>query len=179
MTKGEVNIILETDGIAHCNTLNGEKKKILFVAYFYPPISGTGLPGSQRIVRFVRNMESKDIHVLTLRERAYPDYMEVDTKKERFVKNEHIVRTGVFDYFSIAVKLKASFQKVFKSTGVDVEKKCSQKGDDAIGQKEDASKLSGRGIKDIVSMLLRYPDFASPWLIPAFLRGLRLIKKRK
>ena len=40
-------------------------KNILFIAYFYPPISSTGVPGAMRSVKFIRNLSNGECHVLT------------------------------------------------------------------------------------------------------------------
>lgn len=39
--------------------------RVLFIAYFYPPTESTGVPGSMRTVKFIRNLGNGERHVLT------------------------------------------------------------------------------------------------------------------
>ncbi len=40
-------------------------KKVLFIAYFFPPVVSTNVPGAMRTIKFLRNLVNGEFHVLT------------------------------------------------------------------------------------------------------------------
>ena len=146
--------------------------KILFIAYFYPPVSGTGLPGAQRVVKFVRYMKNRETYVLTVSPDAYPDYMAKDNAIKLPVKNEQILRTAVCDIFAVLLKIRSFFKK---NPANDLTANNSPIRKIPATSKHGSSRY--KKIKDVVSTFATYPDFAAPWLFPGFFQGLKIIRK--
>ena len=150
-------------------------KNILFVAYFYPPVSSGGIPAIQRAIRFIRYLNISSFHVLTVKPNCYPTYLGLDSKIQLPVKNEIIHRTGTIDLNNFLLKIRSSIAKSPKAV---------MKNEPNYGQKETNSKDVKRvsfntKVKEIISKILNYPDFACPWLIPAVYKGLKVIQKHK
>lgn len=147
------------------------KKRILFIAYFFPPVAGTGLPGSQRVVRIIKNLIKYDAVILTIKPDKYPFYFKIN-KNTQMVLNAIAYRTGVIDFFSY-------FLKIRKRMGKLICKKNHELTVNSASKKNNVNKNEIKNIKDIVSDILTYPDFAYAWIIPAIVNGLRVLRKEK
>jgi glycosyltransferase involved in cell wall biosynthesis len=152
---------------------NYSNKRVLFIAYFYPPVSGSGLPGVQRIIKFIRNFKKMESYVLTLNPDAYPEYMSMSESLVLPIKNEEIDRTCVFDLFGFLISVRNLFKKFIKS----VKKENKTKTKITAGMKSRRPETSM--IREVISILLNYPDFARPWFLPGLWTGVHLIKKNK
>ncbi len=154
-------------------------RNILYVAYLYPPVGGLGLPGAQRIIKFVRSMECSSAHVLTVKPECYPSYAVLDNKLELPVNNETIHRTNVFDMFDILLNCKEIILGKKKSRQSPV----SNKGATASPGKfsgiwyEQQNRSWWQRLKDFVSDVFNFPDSSSSWIIPAVYSGLKIVKK--
>lgn len=132
------------------------RKKVLVVAYYFPPLGGAGV---QRVLKFVKYLPDFgwDPVVLTVKDISYP--ARDQTLLTELPANIEITRAGSFDPFRLSFLLKR------------------------LTQKDGAGKVSagkGRG-----SSLLRFvgnlaiPDPMNGWIPFAVCRGLRLIKRHK
>lgn len=152
--------------------------KCLFVSYFYPPAAGTGLPGTMRSVKFIRNLVNAQIHVLTIDQDCYNKSVKLDTRTSLPVKNETIYRAGIFDFFNFILNFRSRVRGfplrktklTEKGSTVFVSSTCS------VGQ---ASSTGGKGflqrIKDFVYNLCYFPDQASTWIVRAFFWAAKLL----
>lgn len=150
--------------------INKKKTKILFIAYFFPPIAGQGLPGAQRTVKFLRYLKKVESFVLTVRADCYPEYMKLNRNFVLPVKNETIYRSKTIDIFGFIIKIRNAIQNSI------IRKKKSVKCQNRQAVSTVSVKKTNR-VKDALSSILKYPDFASPWLFPAVIRGFKIIKK--
>ena len=152
------------------------KRKILFVAFFYPPIESTGVPGAMRTVKFVRAFPSGSSVVLTSKTNSKIG----DNALKHLslpVNNEQIEATSNVDLFRILLDIRKKIKHIFSSK----EKKASKNTvhtvlNDSAFQTRENRGISQR-IKDFIYDLCYFPDQAGPWLIPATIRGVRLVKK--
>lgn len=152
-----------------------ESKNVLFVSYFYPPAAGKGLPAVQRSVKFIRHLNIKKAHVLTLRPELYPGFLEKGKTTDLPVNNESVYRTGIFDVMGGLNEILRSFGKKAADEG-------NETGSAAMSCKAGRRSVWGRvfqKFKDAVSGVLTYPDFGSPWIIPAVFRGVKIISQNK
>jgi glycosyltransferase involved in cell wall biosynthesis len=148
-------------------------KSILFIAYFYPPVAGRGLPGVQRISRFLRYIDIPDLHVLTLKPGCYPEYMAINSGNTAPIVKEKVHRTGTFDIFRLLIRVRNSIRWANgKIRGHERSRNMNAEPYGHNGKPQETS-----AIKDLLSTLITYPDFASPWLIPAIMKGLSAIRK--
>lgn len=81
-------------------------RRCLFVSYFYPPAAGTGLPGTMRSVKFIRNLVNADIHVLTIKPEFYNQSVKRDPETRLPIKDESVHRSGVCDVFRFLLGLR-------------------------------------------------------------------------
>lgn len=158
------------------------KNKLLFVAFYYPPAGGLALPGSQRVVKFVRYLEKQSVSVLTLDPQCYPSFITRDFDKKLPVRGERIFLTRSYDVFDLLLK------------GRGLIRRALGKGSGGAGDGTGAARANGGGsappatagkgggglgqrVKDFVYDLCHYPDGASGWILPAVAEGRRIIRK--
>ena len=157
-------------------SLNG--RKVLFIAYFYPPTVGTGVPGSMRTIKFLRNMDQGECHVLT------PPPMVSDAESALShlsipVNDERIHRVRPWDLFKLLLAMRAGIKRW---VGRKASTQESSGGAKAVFKSQEASGSEGqrKGVfqrtKDFVYDLCYFPDQAGPWIVPAFLKGRRIVK---
>ncbi|WP_448874891.1 glycosyltransferase [Desulfobulbus propionicus] len=154
------------------------KKKILFLAYFYPPAVGKALPGSQRTVKFVRYIRCFEKYVLTINQQHYPDFFTINENLVLPIHDEKIIRTGVFDLFAIFLKVKQSLSALLKRHSVSPPVVVTQSPHNPGSFFSQKTSFFVQ-FKDYFSDLLTLPDFAYPWIFPAFWRGLKIVHKHK
>jgi glycosyltransferase involved in cell wall biosynthesis len=154
------------------------EKKILFIAYLYPPVAGTGLPGVQRMVRFMRYLNRAEKYVLTLRTDQYPEFFSLDNKTPLPINHETIIRTGTADLFRVLLKGKNFFRSLLKRDKIsDLPNADSSLY--ALPDKKSDTVQTNRftHIKDMISDLLRFPDYAYSWIVPAVYEGIKAVRK--
>lgn len=152
--------------------------KVLFIAYFYPPTESTGVPGSMRTVKFIRNLENGERHVLTAPER-------VSQKADALahislpVNREKIHRVAAWDVFRLLLSIRGGLRRLLgkgKSSGkpnnADTTAKSTFK-----SSADSASSSRLQRLKDFIYDLCYFPDQAGPWIIPAFLKGRKLVRQ--
>ena len=145
--------------------------RLLIVSYYYPPIEGAGLPGSQRVVKFVRHLPIENITVLTVNQEIHSPARLADTNTKIPIKSEKIVRTRVYDVFGWLLNLRKMLNKIFYHG-----KACSQSTNIATPDKSNDRTFAEK-IKDYVYELCHFPDGASGWLLPGIVVGRKLLKR--
>ncbi len=158
--------------------MNEQTKKILFLAYFYPPAAGKALPGSQRTVKFVRYIRSFKKYVLTIDPSHYPDFFSCDKDSVFPIHDEKIIHTGVFDLFALFLKVKQTLSALPKKQSVSQPTVVTQSPHKPGSSFSNKPSFFGK-FKDQFSDFLTLPDFAYPWIFPAFWRGLEIVRKHK
>ena len=157
--------------------LNGSK--ILFIAYFYPPISSTGVPGAMRTVKFIRNLTNGECHVLTTTE----EVSEQDSALSHLqlpVNNEKIYRVGRWDIFVLLLSVRSKFKQWFGKGQTAVS--ASNANTQAVfkstaGSDTSATTSRFQQFKDFIYNLCYFPDQAGPWILPAYIKGKKLVKQ--
>jgi hypothetical protein len=153
-------------------------KKVLFIAYFYPPTESTGVPGSMRTVKFIRNLENGECHVLTAPEGVT---QEADALAHISlpVNGEKIHRVASWDIFRLLLLIRSGLRRLLgkgkpsgKPQNTDGPSKSTFK------SSTDSTAVSrSQKFKDFVYDLCYFPDQAGPWIIPAFLKGRKLVRQ--
>jgi len=151
-------------------------KKILFLAYLYPPAGGKGLPGVQRTVKFVRHLSCPKKYVLTLRDDLYPDFFSTDNRLPLPVNGEVIVRTGVTDIFRVFLKIREGLRRLTGGKS-SVQAYPHTRGHLKAEPSDSAKKSIPGRLKDIISEILTFPDYAYNWIVPTLYQGQRLIRQ--
>jgi hypothetical protein len=146
-------------------------RRILYLAYFYPPAGGLGFPACQRITRFVKYLKCKEAVVLTVKPEQYPSYIELNNSTIPPVKGEVICRTRVIDLFKAAIAIRS---KLINGRSAPDSKT------QVFSSSQEASRTSyKRRIGDWIHDLLYFPDWASPWALSALCSGLRLVRRHR
>ncbi len=155
-------------------------KRLLFIAYYYPPAGGSALPGSQRAVKFLRYMSRIDCHVLSLRESNYREYIDLNFSVPLPIRSERIYRTGSFDLFLFLLKVRSFFKRSLgknhqQPQDASVSNSSGQNSIQAVSLKRSFFQRT----KDFIYNFVYFPDDAAPWLIPAIFHGKKIIKTQK
>ena len=150
---------------------------VLFVAYFYPPTDSTGVPGCMRTLKFVRNLSNGSCHVLTTTPSVSP--LKDSLGHISLPANgEHIHRASTVDIFRFLLSLRKRIRTLLagrqQAASVPVQSVLKTDGDESENKR---SRL--QRIKDFVYDICYFPDQAGPWLIPAFVRGIRIVRKHR
>jgi hypothetical protein len=152
------------------------KRRILYIAYFYPPVDGVGLPAYQRVKRFLKYLEGYESYVMTMKPDNYPDYYDKSNDIRLPIHKEQIVRTGTIELFRVLTNVKS----MIKGLTNDI---VSRKRPNAYLKMPDIDTLNSKKkivqLKDVISILLTFPDFAHPWLLPAIIQGVKTVKKKQ
>lgn len=150
------------------------QKNLLFIAYLYPPAGGKALPGVQRTVKFVRYLDRFSPWVLTLRPDRYPEFFSADNATALPVAGERIEYAGALDLFSILLQ----FREWVRPNGPSSQAAESRSSETVPTTPTVEGAGRFQAIKDLVSGLLRFPDYAHPWIFPAILKGRELIRRQ-
>ena len=146
-------------------------KKVLMVAYFFPPVGGIGAAGSQRILKFAKYLPQFQWEpiILTVRETCYEPYLEMDrTLLERLPPEIKVIRTTVFRWLTKLLELKNRDRGNLS--------RASQKIDDSNHHGTGASGCY-QAMKDSLTDLFDIPDSEIGWLIPAVAAGTKAIRR--
>lgn len=163
--------------------LNG--LNILFIAYFFPPVISTNVPGAMRTVKFIRNMKNGNLHVLTT-----PDAVSQDRSALPHlippICDEKVHQVKSWDIFKFLLAVRQWIRGLLSGsnsslTGVDADRggeaKSVFKGENP-GQ-QDAGRGMLQQFKDFLYDLCYFPDQAGPWVLPAIVHGRSIVKKQK
>jgi glycosyltransferase involved in cell wall biosynthesis len=165
-------------------TVFGEKilpnkplKKMLLIAYCFPPVGGISVAGSQRALKFVKNLRlyQWECTVLTAKEECYEPYIFMDTDLlKRIPSDIKVVRTSVLRFLTKILKLRRKINsKVYKNKSIN-----------NVTENEKLICISeNKGIykilKDSITDLFSIPDEEMGWIIPTIFCGVKEIRKEK
>jgi glycosyltransferase involved in cell wall biosynthesis len=148
---------------------------VLFVAYYYPPAAGQGLPATMRSVKFIRNLKETEVHVLSVDPQHYASNITFDHGMTLPVNGESVSRTGIFDPFGRMLRLRARLRSrrgALEGAGVSTASFISSQERTHVTNRSRVQRL-----KDFVYYLSYFPDAESPWLFNAFFRGRKIVRE--
>lgn len=154
-------------------------RRVLFVAYHYPPTISTGVPGSMRTIKFVRNLEGIQSHVLTRDEVVLPEGQSALAHLKLPVRQETIHRVRPWDAFKVMLSLRARLKSLLTRSGEP-----GASGNASVFRTSaggDAPRNASRiqRAKDFVYDLCYFPDQAAPWIVPATLKGCQIVRRER
>jgi hypothetical protein len=158
-------------------------KKVLMVAYLFPPVGGLGAAGSQRVLKFVKYLPSHGWQplVLTAKEDAYESYFSLDeTLLRKLPADLPVHRTTVRRRFSNALRMRRAVLQWFSNLVPRDPPRAAQLAGAPIGANHSAE-VGGRwrALKDNVTDLFQIPDGQMGWIGPAVREGARLIREQR
>ncbi|EIW90357.1 TPR/glycosyl transferase domain protein [Alishewanella agri BL06] len=152
------------------------KLKVLFIAYFFPPVSGGGIPGAMRVLKFLRFINA-EAYVLTKKADVLS---QSDESISCELPPERILRAGKIDPFGRLLKFQYWLKTLLRKrhhqeSSTDSLSKSSVFSDHSTH----SQKALAVRVKDFIYNLNYFPDQASVWIIPAFFAGRKVIRKKK
>jgi hypothetical protein len=151
------------------NSTSKIDRRILYVAYLYPPIGGTGFAGAQRVTKFLRYLPCVQAHVLTAHIGCYPEFIALDNTQLTPVNGERVHRTGIIDPFQMLIAVKAAIKRRRAPSGPKPVVATQLVTNGASGKMQRA--------KDLLHDLFYFPDPAGPWIVPATIRGALIVRR--
>jgi glycosyltransferase involved in cell wall biosynthesis len=153
-------------------------KKVLMIAYYFPPVGGIGVAGSQRVLKFAKYLPCHQWQplILTVKEHYYESYLLMDpTLLDKVPPEIRIIRTSVLRWLTRLLEYKNIAKRKFLHDSKSNLSNMSVQVDHAIPRE----KGWYQSLKDTFTDLFEIPDEESGWFMPAFLRGIRLIRDEK
>src|SRR5690554_2261004 len=155
-------------------------RRVLFIAYFFPPAISTGVPGSMRTVKFLRYLHNGECHVLT----GPADTREQDNALAHLslpVNGEVIHRVAPWDIFKKLLGMREALK------GLARREPASNNHSESSAQSTQTSVFKATAedtdtrsqfqrLKDFIYDLCYFPDQAGPWIIPAARAGKKLVR---
>lgn len=157
-------------------------KRVLMIAYLFPPVGGIGSAGSQRVLKFAKYLlqcQWKPI-ILTVREQDYEPYFALDQSLLKKVpSNVVVIRTSVTRWLSRILQAKQTIRSLFRPARVTSVSSAVPASDRAKDVGDDRPQRTSwyQRLKDSVTDLFEVPDEEMGWFMPAFLTGFRAIKR--
>jgi glycosyltransferase involved in cell wall biosynthesis len=147
------------------------QKKVLMIAYFFPPVGGIAAAGSQRTLKFAKYLPhySWQPIILTVRENSYESYLAFDaTLLERVPANTKIIRSSVVRWLTKILELK-NRGRVIATEQVDAR---------ALVQPDNHLRGTSwlQNLKDAITGFFEIPDGEIGWLLPGVAAGWRAVK---
>jgi glycosyltransferase involved in cell wall biosynthesis len=151
-------------------------RKILMVAYLFPPAGGIGAAGSQRVLKFAKYLP--DYHwqpvILTVKESHYEPYLSLDrTLLEKVPPETKIIKTTVIRWFTRLLEL----QKIVKTHLFRRESVSTGSGSLLSIPTQFAKQGLYQRFKNTMTDLFEIPDEEMGWFLPGVFTGLRAIKE--
>jgi len=153
------------------------KNKLLFVSFYYPPAGGLALPGSQRVVKFVRYLEQQSVSVLTLDPECYPRFISSDFDRELPIRGEKIFLARSYDVFELLLALRGRMRRVLGQGGGRERQTIGDNSGSVPSLPMGKSRSLAQALKDFVYDLCYFPDGASGWIIPALVAGRSIVRQ--
>ncbi len=153
-------------------------KKVLIVAYHFPPVGGLGAAGAQRVVKFCRHLPATGWEpcVLTVRESCYDSWLTLDEASlEQVPDSVKVVRTGMFRVLGPLLSLKRRLRPLVRR---------GEAGEGAVDSNNaerppEGPKSRYQRVKDAFTDLFELPDEVAGWLVPAIVAGVRAVRRDK
>jgi glycosyltransferase involved in cell wall biosynthesis len=150
-------------------------KKVLMIAYLFPPAGGIGVAGSQRVLKFAKYLpryQWKPV-IVTVKEPYYESYISLDeTLLEKVPAETQILRTSVMRWLTKILESKNRLYTQFFQNGQgQVIHEHTPSADHLPSEKGWYQQL-----KDTVTDFFEIPDEEMGWFLPGVFAGLRAIK---
>lgn len=176
-----------TGEVVRKKSMHESAKKVLIVAYFFPPVGGIASAGSQRAAKFSKYLSRYGWRpvVLTIREDAYEDYYDVDPSLlAKLPSDLAVIRTPVIRLFSRLLDFRSGLKGAFnrEAQGMADQEESSAQQLETPGAADDSAAQSRVGLqafKDAISDLFEIPDGQAGWVIPAVRQGLETIRREE
>ena len=148
-------------------------KRLLMIAYFFPPVGGIGSAGAQRVLKFAKYLQYAQWQpvVVTVKEKSYEPFLLMDRSLlDKVPTGTPIVRSGVLRGLTFLLQLKG---RMFSSVDLRKEVSSSQMVGRRVVEVGPGKKSNYQRMKDAITDLCEIPDEEMGWFLPGLLAGLR------
>ena len=153
-------------------------KRVLMIAYLFPPVGGIGAAGAQRVLKFAKYLPCYGWEplVLTVKEDAYEPYLALDqTLLERVPPGTKVYRTRVIRWLTRLLLWRRQFLGLFRPQHNG---QATPSGHQPAGNAP-VQKTWYQRLKDAMTDLFEIPDEEMGWFLPAVARGLSVISREE
>lgn len=150
-------------------------KKVLMIAYFFPPVGGIASAGSQRTLKFAKYLGERGWQpvVLTVREDCYERYFVMDpTLLERVPPDVKIARSSVIRWLTRLLEFKNRGRHIAPPTA-------AAPASTDTGENDGRNESRLQKLKDAVTGLFEIPDEEIGWLVPGVAAGIRVVRRER
>ena len=152
---------------------NRSARRVLMIAYLFPPIGGIGAAGSQRVLKFAKYLPDFGWHpiVLTVKESYYEPYLTVDRSLlDKVPSGLTVVRTPVVRWLTKLLEQRRKWTSRIPSPS-------SPQASGSVPSRGRTSDGWYQTLKNAVTDLFEIPDEEMGWLLPGFIHGWRAIRQ--
>jgi glycosyltransferase involved in cell wall biosynthesis len=153
-------------------------KRVLMIAYFFPPVGGIGAAGSQRILKFAKYLPKYGWQplILSVKEKSYESYLSTDQSLlSKVPPGIPVIRTTVIRWLTRILELKGRLKPPAAAE--------SFHGGAPPASLQHPMRSSNPGwyqrIKDSVTDLFEIPDEEMGWILPATVSGLATFRRHR
>lgn len=159
-------------------------KRVLMIAYLFPPVGGIGVAGSQRVLKFAKYLPGNAWQpiILSIKEACYESYFSTDPSLlKKIPVDSLIVRTTVIRWLTWLLHLKGRLRKGSASSGTlapaAVDQSSSALVSEALPQDTQREKSAFQAFKDGITDLFEIPDEEMGWILPGTIGGLSAFRR--
>ncbi len=153
-------------------------KRVLMIAYFFPPVGGIGAAGSQRVLKFAKYLPKYAWQpiILSVKEQCYEPYLSTDLSLlSKVPPGIPLVRTSVIRGMTRILELKSKLRRSVAGQ--------SPGATSPAGLPQNVMRSTARGwyqrLKDGITDLFEIPDEEMGWIVPATLGGLMAFRHHR
>jgi len=158
-------------------------RRVLFIAYYFPPTMTNGLPGSMRTIKFLRNLTNGEYHVLTHNVNV-SDTENALAHLSLPVNGEFIHRVAPWDIFKPLLAFKQAISALVQTMAMPDKHRGKATKPAQVSRLKASFAKPDQGsrfqrLKDLIYNLCYFPDQAGPWIVPAALAGQKLVREHQ
>lgn len=154
-------------------------KRVLMIAYLFPPVGGIGVAGSQRVLKFAKYLPGSGWQpvVLSVTETSYESYFSTDPSLLKKIPTDTlIVRTMVIRWLTRLLELKGRLTKPQPPGNGPLAESGSSQPSVPVPHGQVPKKFYQR-LKDSITDLFEIPDEEMGWIVPGILGGLSAFRR--
>ena len=159
-------------------------KRVLMIAYLFPPVGGIGVAGSQRVLKFAKYLPDNGWQpvILSIKEASYESYFSTDPSLlKKIPVDSLIVRTTVIRWLTWLLELKGRLQKGSAPAHAPSPALAEQDNPTPASQATPPvgppEKSVFQSFKDGITDLFEIPDEEMGWILPGTVGGLSAFRR--
>lgn len=155
-------------------------KRVLMIAYLFPPVGGIGVAGSQRVLKFARYLPENGWQpaVLSVTEGSYEAYFSTDPSLlKKIPADTLIVRTSVIRWLTWLLELQGRLKKSSAAAAAPAPPASESSQQTSRAPMVQTEKGFYQRVKDGITDLFEIPDEEMGWILPGTIGGLSAFRQ--